>query len=458
MRRTSPLFGLALGVLFSLQGFSSAHAARPQAASFAVSNVRVFDGEAVIPLANVVVRHGVIVEVGPNVVIPSDLSVIDGTGSTLIPGMIDSHGHARERHQLETSARWGVTTFLDMWSSRQFVARMKREQAAGRADDRADLLSAINPATLPEGYPYNFTPRFVEKPTLATAAEAEDFANARFDEGSDYLKLMVEDMSITTPLTIATLDGAMIQGLTDTSHARGKLAVAHAIRQSLAELAVEHGVDGLVHVFVDEPADPTFAVSLAANGIFVVPTLSVIEWFATQDGFNALAADPDLAPFMTAGDLAALAEPSPLLLTTAHVATALSNAAALSAAGVDVLAGTDSAVHGLAIHRDLELAVDSGMAPEAVLAGVTSKAADAYRLNDRGRIAPGQRADLLLLAGDPTADIKATRRIQRIWKQGVEIERPLAGLFATPAVAADSSPFVCRYPRLDAHDPHGAAH
>lgn len=454
MRTRTLLRGLGFAALLT-SVFAAASFAAPPARthSFVVSNVRVFDGETVIPLANVVVRQGVIVAVGPNVRIPSSLPVIDGTGSTLLPGLIDSHGHSYFRRELERSARWGVTTLMDMLSRRAYVTRMKNEQARGQATDRADLFSTISAATLPEGYPYNFTPNQVERPTLSSAAEAEAFANARFDDGADYLKLMVEDMSVTTPVTIPTLDAAMIQALTDATHARGKIAVAHAIRQPLAELAVDHGVDALVHIFVDQPASPAFVAKVAARERFVVPTLSVIEWFATQDGHDAIAADPDLSPYFDADDLAALAEPSPLLLTAGHVATAIDNAATLSAAGVPILAGSDSGLHGLELHRDLELLNLAGIPAATVLRGATAAAADGFGLTDRGRVAPGLRADLLLVAGDPTLDIKAVRRIQKVWKQGVEIDRPLASLFAN-ASTGTSSPLVCRYPRAEGHDFH----
>jgi imidazolonepropionase-like amidohydrolase len=70
--------------------------------------------------------------------------------------------------------------------------------------------------------------------------------------------------------------------------------------------------------------------------------------------------------------------------------------------------------------------VESGLTPRQALIGATSAAARAYGLSDRGRIAPGLRADLLLGEGDPTVDIKATRALRKIWKGGVEVARPLA--------------------------------
>ena len=75
------------------------------------------------------------------------------------------------------------------------------------------------------------------------------------------------------------------------------------------------------------------------------------------------------------------------------------------------------------MHRELELLVKSGLAPSAALAAATANVADAFRLGDRGRIKSGQRADLVLVQGDPTVDITATRGILRVWRSGVEFNR-----------------------------------
>lgn len=80
-------------------------------------------------------------------------------------------------------------------------------------------------------------------------------------------------------------------------------------------------------------------------------------------------------------------------------------------------------VHGATLHRELELLVRSGLTPVQALTAATKSTADAFRLRDRGRIVPGQRADLLLVRGDPTRDITATRAILHVWRSGVELER-----------------------------------
>jgi hypothetical protein len=99
----------------------------------------------------------------------------------------------------------------------------------------------------------------------------------------------------------------------------------------------------------------------------------------------------------------------------------------LKAARIPILAGTDApnpgTLHGASIHRELELLVKAGLTPVEALAAATSAPAAQFRLSDRGRIEPGMRADLLLVKGDPTADIKATRNTARVWKGGVAVDR-----------------------------------
>jgi imidazolonepropionase-like amidohydrolase len=80
--------------------------------------------------------------------------------------------------------------------------------------------------------------------------------------------------------------------------------------------------------------------------------------------------------------------------------------------------------HGAGLHRELELLVRAGLGNEETLAAATSVPARHFGLTDRGRIAPGLRADLLLVAGDPTADIRATTAIVEVWRRGVRHERP----------------------------------
>lgn len=424
--RSTLRFALALLTLaLGPAGIAAAAPPAPVSDSFAISNVRVFDGVEVIPGATVVVLDGRIHAVGPTVTPPAGIPVIDGAGSTLLPGLIDSHAHARSRQELERALQFGVTTEMDMWTVPQFAASMRREQQRTGAPYRADFFSAISPATVPEGYPYNFTPR-PEAPTLSGPEEAEEFVAARIAEGSDYLKIMLEDGFPWFGFEVPSLSRATVQALTQAMHAHGKLAVAHVTEKANASNLIQDGVDGLVHIFIDEIADPAFLQLAVAEGIFVVATLNAEEAFITTEGGASVIADPDLAPYLTQDEIRSLLTPGPpSFLTQENLQIAKENVRLLHEAGVPILAGTDVATHGVSLHRDLELLVQAGLAPTDALAAATSNPAAAFGLADRGRIAPGLRADLLLVQGDPTADIKATRKIQRIWKGGVEVDRQL---------------------------------
>ena len=114
--------------------------------------------------------------------------------------------------------------------------------------------------------------------------------------------------------------------------------------------------------------------------------------------------------------------------------------AMLAAHGVPILAGTDASnpgtTQGASLHAELELLVESGLTPLQALAAATSVPAARFHLADRGRIAPGMRADLLLVRGDPTHDIRATRQIDGVWRGGVRFDREKYRCALDEAVAA----------------------
>jgi hypothetical protein len=182
-----------------------------------------------------------------------------------------------------------------------------------------------------------------------------------------------------------------------------------------------------VHVFLDQDAaagEESFVARAAAAGIFVVPTLSVLEGFdGTAGRDSGLADDPHLAPLLDGEQKAALARrfgiPTPAGYRFTH---ALATTGRLAAAGVPVLAGTDApnpgTTFGASQHRELELLVEAGLTPAAALTAATAAPADAFGLADRGRVAVGRRADLLLVDGDPTTDVTASRHLVAVWKAG----------------------------------------
>src|SRR5690606_32177292 len=159
--------------------------------SFAIRDVRVFDGERVTERANVVVRDGRISAVGADVPILDGLDVVDGAGKTLLPGLVDAHVHSWGNARAD-ALRFGVTTGLDMLGDWNRLPEIERQRGSLAPTSQADLWSAGAAVTAPGGHGTQYG---MDVPTLAADGDAGAFVDARVAEGSDYIKIIVEDLS-----------------------------------------------------------------------------------------------------------------------------------------------------------------------------------------------------------------------------------------------------------------------
>ena len=389
-----------------------------------IRDARVFDGTRALEHHDVLVENGRIARVGRGLRAPAGAAVIDGSGRTLLPGLIDAHTHTFGE-ALREAVIFGVTTHLDMFTDVRLARAMREEQARGAAGGRADLFSAGTLVTAPRGHGTQFG---IPIPTITTPDSAQAFVDARIAEGSDWIKIVYED-GRSLGMTIPTISRATLRAVIDAAHRRGKLAVVHATDAASAQTAIEEGADGLVHLFIDRELGPGFARMVAARGGFVVPTLVVLKSMTGTGGGAALVDDRRLAPYLLPAQSAALAQGFPTRPGAPARTLAVPNATLrqLRAAGVPILAGSDApnpgTTYGAALHGELELLVNAGLPPVEALRAATSTPARVFHLADRGRIAPGLRADLLLVEGDPTRDITATRAIVGVWKGGEAIDR-----------------------------------
>jgi hypothetical protein len=241
-------------------------------------------------------------------------------------------------------------------------------------------------------------------------------------------------------LTIPSISREVLDAVVAAAKVRGKLVVVHVGSHAAADAAIAAGADGLVHIFADAPPAAGFAAAAKKAGIFVVPTLSVIESVSGTAGSAGVAQHASLAPFLLPAERAAVKGTFPQRPgSRVRLEHALAAVAQLHKAGVPLLAGSDApnpgTAHGLSIHREMELLVKAGLSPSEALRAATSAPAAAFRLQDRGRIAEGLRADLVLVDGDPTRDITATRAIVNAWKGGVRLDRQPAPTEAEVAKA-----------------------
>ena len=418
-----------------------------------IRNVRIFDGEKIIDANSVAVADGKIVTVGKDVASPPDAQVIDGRGDTLLPGLIDSHVHIWTRDGLRQALVFGVTTELDMFMRWQQAQQWKDEERS--STDIADFRTAGTCITTPKGHGSDYG---VSGTEISGPEQAQAVVDDRIAHGSDYIKIMY-DYSPPFPLMSRETLAAVVKA----AHARHKLAIVHISSYLGTRDAIEAGADGIAHLPEDRPPDANFGRMLAEHHAFVITTMAIDDLVFGQRRFATEVSEPLFATMLAPAQVAAIehlghiddamrarlfaietAQKDPprfqyrriediraIAPASYHAYANLESALRLARdAGVPVLAGTDASSGafppGAMMHTELELMVKAGLSPSEALADATSVPAKIFGLDDRGRIAPGMRADLLLVRGDPTKDIYSTRDIVAIWKRGARIDREVS--------------------------------
>jgi imidazolonepropionase-like amidohydrolase len=422
---------------------------------FAIAPARVIDGTGAGPLALavVVVDGDRIAEVLPSrASLPSSIEVIEAPESTLLPGLVDAHLHVAG---LVTNAMFEVDdplAFADSFMRRLTAHGILTVRDTGSPDVgySFDLFKRGRP-----GWPRFFGSGFnLDGPpggpwqglrVVSDGAEAARAVTTLVDGGADFVKLY------------AWMELDVIRAATDAAHARGARVAAHVGHRVTAIDAVVAGVDALEHVRIGREllsdddlnalsqrpprgSDPLVSFAawryidpdgdrarelvrvLAGRGTVITPTLCLSEsvlrptrrpdlvgdWEiegSVERTWDAFAYDADFDDEDRRWASVEL-ERQMAFLGLAH------------AGGVRLAAGTDTPnpyiSPGNSLHRELELLVACGLSPLAAIHAVTGAAADLIGSNDVGRIERGRAADLLLVGGDPTTDIRSTRTIETV--------------------------------------------
>jgi imidazolonepropionase-like amidohydrolase len=426
-----------------------------------ISDVAVFDTEAgaLTPRRDVLVvgdRIAKIAGVGQTAPPPGTLT-LSGQGGTLLPGLIDMHGHVGNSSapswmsatpdpegNLRAYLYCGVTTVLDPAD----LATQAFERRAHVAEGTllGPRIFAAGPmVTAPGGHPaallnrlapwwirWYLVPRFarqVDTPAAARAAVQDIVAL-----GADVIKLSVDRIPGEAPRIRRDVLAAAV----DEAKTRGVRAVAHVGATEDALDAADAGVAAWMHgVYKERVADHQVG-RLAAFRIPMVATLEVFSSYArlgqgprVPTGLERETVDPDvLAAFDHVPDSDALAFFRPYLESLRAVRDAWrDNVHRLRAAGVTILAGSDAQAGvfpGAGLHRELQLLTEAGLTPAEAIRAATLDAAR-FLANGKepefGSVAEGRRADLLLVDGDPTRDVAILSRIRAVLKEGVVLER-----------------------------------
>jgi len=386
---------------------------------------RIIDGTGAPPVSEgvLLVRDGRVVESGSSsdIEIPGSARQVDLSGRTVVPGIINAHGHVGSARGLESgsevytqdnildqlrlSARYGVTTVVSLGGGGPEGIRVRDEQ------DDPDLERAR---------------LFLSGPVLnpGSPEEAAQQVAEVAEMGVDWVKFRIDDFLGRAPKMSGEVYGAII----DEAEARGLPVTVHIVDLEDAVGAVEAGADIIGHSVRDAPVGRELLDLMGENDVCLIPTLArEVSTFVYadrpdffDDPFFTREADPEVMEALRNPERqAAMAESESARWYREHLPLAQENLARTHEAGVGVALGTDSGpparFQGYFEHMEMELMAEAGLSPEEILRSATSQAARCMRLDaDLGTLEPGKWADFVVLREDPLEDIRNMRTIEEV--------------------------------------------
>jgi imidazolonepropionase-like amidohydrolase len=393
---------------------------------------RVVDGSDRPPIANaaIVVRDGRIVSVGPmgRAAIPADAQRITLAGKTIVPGLVNAHGHVGNTEGLEqghysadnvlrdlrTYAAYGVTTVFSLGD----------DQDAGLKARDTQNTPTLNRARL-----------YVAGPVLAP--RSPDEARQQVDDDAamkvDIVKIRVDDNLGTTPKMAPDVYQAVI----DEAHKKGLRVAVHLFYLADAKAVLDAGADFIAHSIRDTDVDDSVVGMLKRRNVCVCPTLTRELSTFVYETTPAWFSDP---LFLKHADMKAVEllkqparqEQMKNSRSAQRYKVALEQASRnlkkLSDSGVTIAMGTDTGpparFQGYFELMELEMMAKAGLTPKQVLLAATRDAARCQKLDrDLGTLEAGKWADFVVLDADPLTDISNVRKIASVFIAGNRVER-----------------------------------
>ena len=257
----------------------------------------------------------------------------------------------------------------------------------------------------------------------------------------DVIKVFTDGWRYGAAPDLSSMNVETLTAIVDDAHAAGIKVFTHTVTLAGAKIAARAGVDVLVHGIGDAPVDAELIGLLKTHKTFYVSTLAVYE--SHQLGHLSPRVlsllDPPSREATARAASARTAPAEPSAARQQRWQNLLSNVHRLNDAGIPVAAGTDAGMagtfHGFAGLHELELLVEAGLTPlQAIAAGTTVSARAIGVDGQRGVIAPGKVADLVLIDGRPDENIADIEKTSRVFLNGVEFDpRALEAAIQAPA-------------------------
>src|SRR5215510_10960175 len=427
----------------------------------AAQNITMFEGARLItgdggtPITDsaFVVEGSRITQVGRKgaLTIPAGARRVDLTGKTVMPAIVDAHGHpgfldmvtgtmAKENFtrtnyidHLERYAYHGVAAVLSTGTDFGELAFRLREETIPNA---ALIRTVGRGVAYPGSGPADDSRNDVPLPATS-AAEARAAVRQVAKDKPDFIKIWVDDRGgRKTKLT-----PEMYTAAADEARQLGLRSIAHVFDLADAKILVRAGVEGFMHSIRDQEVDDEFIKLAKERDIWITPNLGGINRASLlrEDGTPAWIHEPltrDTIPPPMIRTRLALYESRKKAGTPPNTfgrVYDIINTRKLHAAGVREVLGGDSAgdsnrwlgLHGLAEFENLAA---GGFTPMEVIVAATRESAKALRLDQLGMVAPGKSADFIVLEANPLDNVANARRIDKVYLRGQEVDR--AGLRA----------------------------
>jgi imidazolonepropionase-like amidohydrolase len=386
-------------------------------------NARIIDGTGAPPIekGTLFVKNGQIQGVGARVKLPSGVTRIDATGKTIIPGLINAHGHVNAPEQLGVYLRDGITTVFSLGGDKEFALREQTFKAA--------------PGTVPHLYVAGLIQDSSAIPgavAVKTPQEARASVDQLIANKPDIVKVRVDDFRGARAKMSPDVYGAVI----DEAHKNGYRTAAHIVTLDDAKGVLHAGVDYVAHSVRDREVDDEFIELMKKRNVVYSPTLTrevaVFTYSETPDFFK----DPFFLKEADPAEMAKVTAPefqqkvrndAGAQWYRNQLPTAMRNLKRLSDAGIVIALGTDSGggpgrFQGYFEHLELEYETKAGLTPMQALISATSGAAKAVNISKQaGTLEKGKWADFVVLNANPLDDIKNTRAIDSVWIGGVRV-------------------------------------
>jgi imidazolonepropionase-like amidohydrolase len=401
---------------------------QPSSSTIALVGARVIDGTGAAPISDaaILIANGRIEAIGPAAAlkIAPDATRIDVTGKTVIPGLINAHGHLGHGdralpvyeqiiQQLELYSRFGVTTVYALGDDGVESVRVSGENT------KAPLTRA----------------RLFASGGRVTAKNPDEARRLIADRHAQRVHIIKTGMNGNANDMTADTYGALI----DEAHKRNLRVAAHLVNLADAKGMVNAGLDVIAHSIRDRDVDAALISEMKRRNVGYIPTvtrdLSVFQYVSPPDYLTDpffLRGNPLYAPQIERVNDPALHEKTKKNPATQRTREwfdqALRNIKLLSDAGVMIAMGTDSGTgtgrwQGYFEHVEMELMVKAGMTPMQTLVAATGNAAKVMNIDgELGTLRPGKRADFVVLTADPLADIRNTRAIESVWIDGRRVD------------------------------------